>query len=75
MRKEVASTTDTVTQEWIEAFDARIAENVKQSVYRAEGNVTVGEWVQRRPFGVIDIVDGKRVFTPFPADEWALKDL
>ena len=75
MRKEVASTTDTVTQEWMEAFNARISENVNQAVYRAEGNVTVGEWVQRRPFGVIDIVDGKRVFTPFPADEWALKDL
>ncbi len=61
------NTTDTVTQEWMEAFDARIAENVKRAVYDsiAEGNVTVGEWKQSEPYGIFREIDGKQVFTPF----------
>lgn len=77
MCEETVSTTDTVTQEWMDRFDARLAEGVKQAVYNAiaRGIVTLGEWRQSEPVGIIDIVDGERVFTPlvvgepvFPAD-------
>lgn len=59
-------TTDTVTQEWMEACKAEPIRN-KRSQY--------GGYYPNAPIGIIDIVDGKRVFTPlvvgepvFPAD-------
>lgn len=54
------STTDTVTQEWMEACKAEPIDN-KRSQY--------GGYYPNAPIGIIDIVDGKRVFTPLVVDK------